>query len=307
MKKSGPWFARAGVVLALASMLCACGGGGGGDSAGTADSPSAPSSPAGPRPGAVDPADVMFGFDPTRGLDGQNPGMAYDAAGRNVASAVAGAAINFNGEPRISVVQDPQDATRLVLRLMQRPSDPTIGGQPRTELNYYPARPAATPPRGAWFWRAWQLYLPQWNATNATYIIAQIHSTEGVNPPLTLGIRGSRFVATARSATAQPMRASDQVERLSRSIGAVSIGSWMTIVQRIRLDPNDGGVQTWIDGRLALDYKGPLGYSAGEHYVKQGLYPLDSNVSQEVLLRGPWLLRDAGYDESLLREWVAAR
>lgn len=296
---------RAGAALTLAVLLAACGGGGGGG--GDGGSVVSPSGPATPSLGAVAAADVIFGFDPNLGLSGQRPRVGYETAGENTVSFAAGASISYGGEPRISIVQDPKDPSRSVLRLMQRPGDPAIAGEPRTELNYYAGRPATTPPRNAWFWRVWQLYLPTWNSTNATYIVAQIHNTAGFSPPLTLSIRNGRYLVEARSATAIPMTQDDQVKRLTRMVGHVAIGTWTTIVQRVRLDPQAGGLQIWIDGKLSIDYDGPLGYADGEHYIKQGLYPLESTVSQEVLLRGPWLLHDAGYDEALLREWIATR
>lgn len=295
---------RAGTALTLAVILAACGGGGGS----SVDSPSGPTAPQGPRPSAVDPLDVMFGFDPALGLRGQKPRLGYEAAGVNTLSVTAGATIDFAGEPRISLVPDPTDPRRQVLRLMQRPGDPTIAGQPRTELNFYAGRPATTPPRDEWLWRVWQVYLPAWRATDATYIVAQVHSTAGSNPPLTLGIRNGRYVVEGRSATARPMTRADQVNRLvRRNLGPIAIGTWTTFVQRMRLDVEAGGLQTWIDGKLVLEYTGPLGYADGEHYFKQGIYPLDSQVGQEMLLRGPWFVRDSRYDEPLLRAWMATR
>lgn len=259
------------------------------------------------KPTAVLPADVLFGFDPALGLKGQKVTIGYEAAGLNTASSAAPAALDHQGEARISLVPDPTQPGRQVLRLRQSPDDPVIGGQPRTELNFYRGRPTTSPPRDSWFWRVWQVYLPAWTPTDATYIVAQIHSTAGRNPPMALAIRSGRYAIDLRSATAQPMTQANQINQLVRKdLGPVAIGRWTTIVQRVRLAPEgDGGLQIWIDGAQVLDYKGPFGYVDGEHYFKQGMYPLDSKVGQEMLLRGPWFVRDSGYEEPQLRAWLA--
>ncbi|MGA0608904.1 polysaccharide lyase [Caldimonas sp. KR1-144] len=260
------------------------------------------------KPKAVSPADVLFGFDPALGLKGQKVTVGYEAAGVNTASNTAADAIDYLGEPRISLVPDPTDKNRKVLRLKQLPDDPQIAGQPRTELNFYRGRPATSPPRDSWFWRVWQVYLPNWTPTDATYIVAQIHSTAGRNPPMALAIRSGRYTIDVRSATKVPMTQADQVHRVVRKdLGPAVTGRWTTIVQHVRLDPEGGGLQTWIDGEQVLDYRGPFGYADGEHYFKQGMYPLDSKVGQEMLLRGPWFVRDSGYEEPQLRAWMAGR
>lgn len=258
------------------------------------------------KPKTVLPGDVLFGFDPALGLKGQKVTIGYEAAGANTSSAVSPAEIDYLGDPRISLVADPTDPKRRVLRLKQQPDDPVIAGQPRTELNFHRGRPSTTPPGDSWFWRVWQVYLPAWADTDATYVVAQIHSTAGRNPPMVLVIRRGRYAIEVRSATKVPMTPSDQIHRVMlRDLGPIVIGKWTTIVQRVRIDPEGGGLQTWIDGDLVFDYTGPIGYADGEHYFKQGMYPLDSKVGQEMLLRGPWFVRDSGYEEPVLRAWIA--
>lgn len=258
------------------------------------------------RPAAVQAGDVLFGFDPALGLKGQKVAIGYEAVGVNTLSSTSPASIDYQGDARISLVPDPTDPKRQVLRLKQRPDDPIIAGQPRTELNFHRGKESTAPPRDSWFWRAWQVYLPAWAETDAPYIVAQIHSTGGRNPPVAMAIRSGRYTIDVRSATKVPMTPSDQVNRLVRKdLGPIVVGKWTTIVHRVRIDPEGGGLAIWIDGNQVLDYNGPLGYADGEHYIKQGMYPLDSKVGQEMLLRGPWLIRDSNYEEPVVRAWVA--
>ncbi|MGA0608816.1 heparin lyase I family protein [Caldimonas sp. KR1-144] len=247
-------------------------------------------------------ADVLFGVDPAKALKAQTPVLGYEACGVNLISTSAPEAILCNGTARISLVVDPADATRKVLRLAQQPGDPVIGGQPRTELNF--SRSGA-PPLETPLVRSFQIYLPVWNATTATYLLAQVHwdGSGFLNPAMALKVMSGKWRLDIRHGTTSQV---NQV--VNADLGPIATGRWINFVQRFKLSPaGQGYLETWIDGVKAHSYTGPFGYAKGTPFIKQGLYPLDSPVGQAILLRGPWLVRDTGLTVPQLSAWVATK
>lgn len=59
-----------------------------------------------------------------------------------------------------------------------------------------------------------------------------------------------------------------------RDIGPVEKGKWTDFVFNFRLDPETGFMKIWMDGKLKIDYDGPVGFNSGVYggFIKIGSY-----------------------------------
>lgn len=265
-----------------------------------------------PRPPTVRPDDVLGGIDPKLDLNAQTLVFGYESDGRNqLSSSVPPRQINGASDTRPRYQRVTQDGQPALL-IQQFATDANVGGYPRAEFNLSRDK-TLTPAVGATYWRAWQQYLPAaWATTAGTQLIAQVHN-EGSgarNPPIALKAINGRFRLDARSSDVVPtMTPEQQVTRVGNAdLGAVITGRWVPFEMMLKTNPAGvGRLQVWIDGKLAHDYSGPLGYAAGTHYYKQGIYPLQA-TSLSTYLRGPWFIKNGdAYTAEQVRSFVAGR
>ena len=154
------------------------------------------------------------------------------------------------------------------------------GSSPRCELVSYPMPESALPHRQS-FWMAFSFWADDWSGTHDDQSIAQFHIEEPrhilLNPFFVLVVRGSELrVEIRHNAREVPDQASTQLVTVARQ--ALPVRQWVTAVVHARLSPDPTQapfLRLWLNGTLAADYTGPLGYAlppGGYAYAKVGIY-----------------------------------
>jgi hypothetical protein len=211
-------------------------------------------------------------------------------------------------ELRFGKVADPFDPKRKVLMFKASRSDPYIAGAPRCEMGFSPTQ-AGKLPLGQEVWFAFGLHLPAWTPSSDAQLVAQWHVTNSgsaLNPLLAFIVKGSDLYVEARhNASTAPTIATTATPVTAKSAGLPS-GKWTYIVVQAKLstDPAKSPfLRVWRDGRVVVNYSGPLGYNIPNHvpYLKVGHYHWmsDSNPwpagvpSRTVMIRAPSLVTDS--------------
>lgn len=225
------------------------------------------------------------------------------------------------GALRAGVVSDPDDASRLAFQLSVMPSDEDTSsvGAKRCEIAIgwkeyrYPGKvPVRTVelPRNRDFWWTIQVRLADWRTTHDRQVIFQWLNAEPTvpNPEMAMEVWGDKLRLEIHHDFGAAPSEPTMTKLIPWTLNGWESNRWYKVVIRARIDtvsPSNGKLAMWIDGKRALDYRGPIGFtaSAGD-YAKFGLYHWTNNnswdpsvVRRTAWYRGPALVLDRpGYD-----------
>jgi hypothetical protein len=219
---------------------------------------------------------------------------------------INGTPLPQGGTLRFGRVPDPVDGRRWAMRFTVMPTDPLTAGSYRCETAFNPSSSGL--PRGRVFWHAYSVYLPDWRSTNDEQQLTQWHAgdTSGLQPIYALLSRDGQMRLVMRSSTAPNPTPATVRTQVLWSTNSWLPNQWITVVTQalVSTDPAAAPfIQTWINGSLVVNYKGPVGYNqpTAQPYVKHGVYhwtnlnPWDLRLPQrDVLFRRAALVLDPG-------------
>ncbi len=185
----------------------------------------------------------------------------------------------------LQFVPDPTGAPRQVLAITLRAGDLAADGGVTERAELSEANHVHLP-TGTDVWYAFSLYLPtDFPVMDRRLVIGQWKQDCGNcaadhSPAIANGYRRGVFSTTVDTAGGRQTLYEDTGEFRGR---------WHRLVYHIRLVPSaDGLLQAWIDGRPAVDYRGPLGFEDDREWVyfKIGLYRDSLAVPMTLLVSG---------------------
>lgn len=187
----------------------------------------------------------------------------------------------------IRIAQDPLDPGNPVVRFEVRkgdiwPSDVHRGmlGVERAELS----EPEFCAPFRTDLWYRFRVLIPEESTDQVTRcLIAQWHATPDIHlgevlrsPVLGIEIRGKEFLIRKchSSVKVQFNNKENNKKRLYKSSEFIQKNVWHSFIINLAWSwEDDGYCRVWIDDRLVVDYKGPIGYNDDKGpYFKTGIY-----------------------------------
>ncbi len=282
-------------------------------------------------PGTIDGADVVYRLDPARRASYRYATLACLGANRywwewtgTAGRALAPAWPLFDGSGafRAGVVADPDKPNALAFELSVMPDDGDVSGigTKRCEIALgwteyaYPSKVpvrSATLPRNQDFWWGIRFRLDDWRATNDRQVIFQWLPGGGLKtgPMLTLQTQGERMWLAIQHDYGPAPSAATLTKVNAWTMNGWLPKHWYTAIIHARIDdvePGNGHLALWLDGRQVLDYRGPIGFAGARSldYAKFGLYHWTHNNAWDMTAprrtawyKGPALIVDRGaYD-----------
>lgn len=276
---------------------------------------------------SVDPTDIVYRVDPAKPESYRYATLACLGANRYwwEWGGAAGRALappwplfDDTGNFRAGVVADPDNPNALAFELSVMPDDGDVSGigTKRCEIALgwteyvYPGKlPARNSmlPRNQDFWWGIRFRLSDWRATADRQVIFQWLPGGGLKtgPMLTMQTQGERMWLAIQHDYGPAPSATTLAKVNAWTMNGWRPNHWYTAIIHARIDdvdPRNGHVALWLDGRQALDYRGPIGFAGarGRDYAKFGLYHWTHNNAWDMTMprrtawyKGPSLIRDA--------------
>lgn len=206
------------------------------------------------------------------------------------------------GNPaNLRFVADPENATKRVLELTLRASDPEAATSHRTEIL---GRKDGIGNQEAVRWYGFAFFVPaDWKSDESPTVVAQLHGNDLLRlaPPLSLQIQEGRMFLMLqhninRVTSATPPVTGNSV-RLYPWRGPLVTGRWYRLIVRTiwSATPGVGELDVWLDGSLLVTQRGiPNTYDTsdvvgGRNYAKTGIYApygFKSKDEARILTRG---------------------
>lgn len=248
---------------------------------------------------SVQSTDIIDQFIPSLPFAKQPWGVAqcyglFIPIGQLAESGINGTPLPLGGTLRFGKAPDPADPARVSLRVTLMPDDPPTAGAPRCETTFSPGTTGL--PMGRPFWHAFVIHIPDWRATQDEQQLFQWHAGDatGLQPIYSLLVRGSTMRLLLRYDTSLTPTRTTTVVRELWSTTSWTPNTWLTFVTRAVVSPDMAAspqVRTWINGKLVVNYNGPVGYNVPptQPYVKHGIYhwtnlnPWDTRLPQRTV------------------------
>lgn len=202
--------------------------------------------------------------------------------GRNVnvstvpETGITGAVLEDGTRLKFGKVADPDDPARRALVFRTNLRNRYVSGAPRCEGVF--ARTADQVQPNTVVWQAMRVWVDDWSTTPVQdgQLLSQWHdSIGGMLPPVGFYIRSNELRLWVRwDAGARPSRQTTRSKLILRKANGV-VGRWLDIVVQAKMSTrtvDQPFFKVWLDGNLAADYRGPLGYTGDVPYVKFGMY-----------------------------------
>lgn len=176
------------------------------------------------------------------------------------------------GEPWSFTISDKVDRNGNPSgRFELRYGDKKEGGSTRTEISYNNIKTSEV-------WVGFSLYLPNsWSPDKEEELTGQLHTWDtlnkkaDINPPVSiLHGNGFTYVKLVYSLNERPYL---NKVRITDTLGKTITGQWIDYIIHVKYDVNNGFAQVWQNGKLVVNYSGPLGYKHCRlPVIKFGIY-----------------------------------
>lgn len=187
----------------------------------------------------------------------------------------------YSANSKVSIVADPDDATKLcwLLRVASTDADTAGTGSKRTEFAVAAGGDSAIPNGKPFLFGIATRLAESWAGTTDKQAIFQIHPSVGVSPAFSVLVNGDTVYVDQRYGLLGA-----QIVRVPYS-GKIGT-TWDKWCVSGVFHPVDGRLVVHRNGLKVVDYNGPFGYSdnTGDGYLKCGIYHWSNQNAWDALL-----------------------
>lgn len=215
--------------------------------------------------------------------------MGQNIFGSDVGAGVFGPGAGGVTELKHGVVTDETvgTASGSVFLFRVRRDDPPTSGPAAQRSERYFSGSGQTIPQQTDVWFAVRVKASAWD-TDTRRIIWQWHEdspVSGLSPHLSATINGNRLRLIVLHNDNETLTSANTTQQVIYTDDNWQPDAWYDFVIKARVDPaaeGAGYVKAWINGALAADYVGPVGYrqESPEDYAKVGIYHWNSEANQ---------------------------